>query len=118
MPILILSLLMAFLSVKRRAKGRSDYPALQRIYLFPALLSAVTVGSPLNAPGHNMIFGLRKQIKWAHVMRTTWTFHSAGQILFGRDAILQVGEIANRLALKRVLIAADIVLDKAGLIER
>ncbi|MBI3408609.1 MAG: iron-containing alcohol dehydrogenase [Planctomycetes bacterium] len=51
-------------------------------------------------------------------MRTTWTFHSAGQILFGREAILQLGEAAGRLGLKRVLIVADSILDKAGLVER
>ena len=30
-------------------------------------------------------------------MRTTWTFHSAGQLLFGRHAIRQLGDAASAL---------------------
>src|SRR5439155_21071764 len=52
------------------------------------------------------------------VMRETWTFPSAGQILFGRHAAHQLGEIAQRLQAKRVLIVTDSVLVKAGLAER
>ena len=37
-------------------------------------------------------------------MRETWTFHTAGQILFGRNAVRQVGEIAGRLGAKRVFL--------------
>jgi alcohol dehydrogenase len=51
-------------------------------------------------------------------MRTTWTFHSAGQYLFGRDAIHQLGDIARRLGAKRALIVTDPILVKAGLVER
>jgi alcohol dehydrogenase len=51
-------------------------------------------------------------------MRTTWTFHSAGQLIFGRDAALQLGEIAGRLGLKRVLLVTDPALIRAGLLER
>lgn len=51
-------------------------------------------------------------------MRETWTFHSAGQILFGRNAILQLGEVAGRLGAKRALIVTDAVLEKAGVLER
>ena len=51
-------------------------------------------------------------------MRETWTFHSAGQILFGRNAIGQIGEIAGRLGAKRVLIVTDSILDKAGALEK
>jgi len=51
-------------------------------------------------------------------MRTTWTFHSANQILFGRDAILQLGEIATRLGAKRVLVVTDPMLQKASVLER
>lgn len=50
-------------------------------------------------------------------MRTTWTFHSAGQLLFGRHATQQLGDIAGRLGLRRVLIVADTLLAKAGLVE-
>jgi alcohol dehydrogenase class IV len=52
------------------------------------------------------------------VMRETWTFHSAGQILFGRNAVKQLGELATRLRAKRALIVTDPVLEKAGLLER
>jgi alcohol dehydrogenase class IV len=51
-------------------------------------------------------------------MRSTWTFHSAGQLVFGRDAALQLGEIAGRLGLKRILLVTDAALIRAGLLER
>jgi alcohol dehydrogenase class IV len=51
-------------------------------------------------------------------MRETWTFHSAGHILFGRNAISQIGESAARLGAKRVLIVTDHVLEKAGILQR
>jgi alcohol dehydrogenase class IV len=48
-------------------------------------------------------------------MRTTWTFHSAGMLLFGRDAVCQLGDVAQRLGAKRALIVTDPPLVKAGL---
>lgn len=48
-------------------------------------------------------------------MRSTWTFHSAGQIVFGRGAVGQTGQLAARLKLHRVLIVADARLVAAGL---
>jgi alcohol dehydrogenase class IV len=51
-------------------------------------------------------------------MRTTWNFHSAGQLIFGRDAALQLGEVAGRLGLKRILLITDSTLIRAGLLER
>jgi alcohol dehydrogenase len=51
-------------------------------------------------------------------MRTTWTFHTAGQLLFGRDATLQLGDVARRLGAKRMLVVTDPVLLRAGLVER
>jgi alcohol dehydrogenase class IV len=51
-------------------------------------------------------------------MRETWTFHSAVQIVFGRNAVRQLGEIAGRLRAKRALIATDPMLEKVGLLER
>ncbi len=51
-------------------------------------------------------------------MRQTWTFHSAGQIIFGRDAISQIGDIAKRLGARRALIVTDSVLEKVGAVER
>src|SRR5262245_39525753 len=51
-------------------------------------------------------------------MRTTWTFHSANQIVFGRDAVFQLGDVAARLGTKRVLVVTDPILQKAGVLER
>jgi alcohol dehydrogenase class IV len=51
-------------------------------------------------------------------MRTTWTFSSAGQILFGSDAVAQLPDIVRRLNLKRVLVVTDAKLVDAGLCDR
>lgn len=51
-------------------------------------------------------------------MRTTWTFHSAGQILFGRHAVRQVGEVVQRLQGKRVFIVADPILIRLGMLDQ
>jgi alcohol dehydrogenase class IV len=51
-------------------------------------------------------------------MRTTWTFHTAVQILFGRHAVEQLGEVAQRLAARRALIVTDAVLVKIGTVEK
>src|SRR5690348_2651529 len=51
-------------------------------------------------------------------MPETWTFHSAGQIVFGRHALLQLGAAAKQLGAKRALIVTDPVLTKTGLLER
>ena len=51
-------------------------------------------------------------------MRETWTFHSAGQLLFGRNAVRQLGEIAARLTVRRILLVTDPVLVKVGTAER
>ena len=50
-------------------------------------------------------------------MRTTWTFHTAGQLVFGRNAAAKLGEIAGRLGVRRAFIVTDPVLLKAGLVE-
>jgi alcohol dehydrogenase class IV len=50
-------------------------------------------------------------------MRTTWTFHSAGQLIFGRHATQQLGDVVSRLGARRVLIVTDPILVKAGLVE-
>jgi alcohol dehydrogenase class IV len=50
--------------------------------------------------------------------RETWTFHSAGQLCFGRGAVLQLGEIVGRIGARRVLLVTDPVLEKAGLPDR
>jgi alcohol dehydrogenase class IV len=51
-------------------------------------------------------------------MRTTWTFHTAGQLLFGRHATSQLGEVAQRIGAKRTLIVTDATLVKAGIAEQ
>jgi alcohol dehydrogenase class IV len=51
-------------------------------------------------------------------MRETWTFHSAGQIVFGRNAVLQIGDIARRLRARRVLIVTDAILERVGTLGR
>ena len=49
--------------------------------------------------------------------RTTWTFHSAGQIIFGRDAAAQIGDVAASLRTQRALLVTDRVLVAGGLVE-
>ncbi len=51
-------------------------------------------------------------------MRTTWTFHTTGQLVFGPDATLQLGEVVRQLGARRVLVVTDPVLLRAGLVER
>ncbi len=50
-------------------------------------------------------------------MRTTWTFHSPGQLLFGRNAASQLGEVAVRLGANRVLFVTDPSLVNAGIVD-
>lgn len=50
--------------------------------------------------------------------RTTWTFNTAGQLLFGANAVDQLGEVAERLRAKRLLIITDAPLVDAGLVDR
>lgn len=50
-------------------------------------------------------------------MRTTWTFASAGQTIFGSGAVSQLGEVVGRAGLTRVLIVTDPVLVKTGLVD-
>ncbi len=50
-------------------------------------------------------------------MRTVWSFHTAHELLFGRRAAGQLGEVARRLGARRVLVVTDPILLKAGLID-
>jgi alcohol dehydrogenase class IV len=50
-------------------------------------------------------------------MRTTWIFHAPGQILFGRHATRQVGELAGRTGVRRLLLVTDPILHRAGLVD-
>ena len=49
--------------------------------------------------------------------RTTFTFHSAGQLIFGPHAISHLSEIARRLRSKRVFVVTDKNLIQAGLFD-
>lgn len=51
-------------------------------------------------------------------MRTVWTFHSAGELIFGRGAIEQAGALVRRLGAMRCLIVTDAPLVAAGLVDR
>jgi alcohol dehydrogenase len=51
-------------------------------------------------------------------MRETWSFHTAGEFIFGRNASRQLGEVARRLGGKRVLIVTDPSLVTAGIVDR
>jgi alcohol dehydrogenase class IV len=48
-------------------------------------------------------------------MRTVWNFFSAGQLTFGRGAVGQIGELAARRQLRRVLLVTDANLVAAGI---
>jgi alcohol dehydrogenase class IV len=50
-------------------------------------------------------------------MRTTWTFHTAGQLLFGRGATRHLGEVAVGLNIRRMLLVTDPNLLRAGLVD-
>jgi alcohol dehydrogenase class IV len=51
-------------------------------------------------------------------MRTMWTFHNPGQLLFGRGAVGQLGEVVGQMGARRVLIVTDKTLADAGLVEQ
>ncbi|WP_425615064.1 iron-containing alcohol dehydrogenase [Anatilimnocola sp. NA78] len=51
-------------------------------------------------------------------MRNTWTFHSAGQILFGNGAVQQLGKRCLEHGWQRVLLVTDQQLVKAGIAPR
>lgn len=51
-------------------------------------------------------------------MRETWTFHAAGQLLFGRNAVRQLGDVAGRLGARRLLLVTDPALVQAGVADR
>ena len=51
-------------------------------------------------------------------MRSTWSFFSAGRVLFGCGAVRELGAAARRLAVGRVLVVTDPVLERVGLVDR
>src|SRR5262249_1670911 len=51
------------------------------------------------------------------VMRTVWTFHGPGSLVFGRDAVHQLGDIAGHAGARRTLIITDPMPVKPGVVE-
>ncbi len=49
-------------------------------------------------------------------MSRAWHFHSAGEIVFGRGAVQQLGGLARRLGIERVVVVTDTPIIKAGLL--
>src|SRR5262245_56804204 len=51
------------------------------------------------------------------LMRTTWTFSSAAQLVFGRNAVHQLGDLARSIPAKKIFVVTDAILAKAGVLE-
>ena len=51
-------------------------------------------------------------------MRSAWNFHSVGQLVFGRGALAQLGELVARRGWRRVFLVSDRRLAEAGLVDR
>jgi len=51
-------------------------------------------------------------------MRTTWTFHSAGRLVFGTNAVLQLPQHLKELDAHRLLIVTDSTLVSAGVVQQ
>lgn len=51
-------------------------------------------------------------------MRTTWSFHSAGQLVFGPRSVEQLGDLTARRGWSRILLVSDPVLEDLGMVAR
>jgi len=51
-------------------------------------------------------------------MRTTWNFNTAGQLVFGRNAVDQIGDRVREMGARRLLLVTDQTLLEAGLVDR
>lgn len=51
-------------------------------------------------------------------MRTSWSFHSAGQLVFGRGAVRELGTLVAQRKLARVFVVTDERLAAAGIVEQ
>jgi alcohol dehydrogenase class IV len=51
-------------------------------------------------------------------MRTTWTFHTAGEFVFGPGAIERLPEILDRLHTRRLFLVSDPVLVRVGIVDQ
>ncbi|HVU88105.1 MAG TPA: iron-containing alcohol dehydrogenase [Pirellulales bacterium] len=50
-------------------------------------------------------------------MSDIWSFHSAGQLVFGRGAIARAGQLVTRLGVRRVMVVTDQRLADAGIVD-
>jgi alcohol dehydrogenase class IV len=51
-------------------------------------------------------------------MRTTWTFHTSGELVFGRGAVLEIADIVRRIGRgRRAMIVTDAPLVKTGIVD-
>src|SRR5438067_46352 len=50
-------------------------------------------------------------------MRTTFSFHTVTQLIFGREAVRQLGDVVRALPAKRVFVVTDRILIQAGVWE-
>ena len=48
----------------------------------------------------------------------TWTFQSAGNLIFGRNAVAQLAAVAADMGARRIFVIADAVLEKAGVVAK
>jgi alcohol dehydrogenase class IV len=71
--------------------------------------------APVNNTGSSSLLSPNFSLK-RYAMRETFTFHSAGQLLFGRHAVRQLGDIVRHLRGQRVLIVTDQVLARVGIL--
>lgn len=53
-----------------------------------------------------------------NTQHSQWSFHSAGQVVFGSNAVEQLGMLTDELAARRVLVVTDAQLQKAGIVDR
>lgn len=51
-------------------------------------------------------------------MASTWTFHSAGEIVFGCGAVDQLGSLADRHGARKVMVVTDSSLEAAGVVDK
>jgi alcohol dehydrogenase len=51
-------------------------------------------------------------------MRTTFTFRSAGNLVFGRNSVKELAGVLDRIGTKRVFVVADKILAKVGIVDQ
>src|SRR3954454_11143810 len=51
-------------------------------------------------------------------MRSTFTFRSAGNLVFGRHAVRELSGVLDRLGSKRVFVVTDKILARVGIVDQ